>query len=169
MVLADPSQGASASSVGGEGEGMGARGIPGFVLGFDTYQNGDSPYGTGCTDNESSSYPYPGVYPCDPITVPYMAVGQGAQDLWENPWTNVNGDLNTQSSTDYSLAAFTNATHNYVVSVSNSVMTVTLDGQELFTGSVTLSPVAYLGFTASTGGSQEAVTISNLSATVSAP
>lgn len=48
-------------------------------------------------------------------------------------------------------------------------MTVTMDGYELFTGPVSLPPVAYLGFTASTGGAEEAVTFSNLTATVSAP
>jgi hypothetical protein len=39
-----------------------------------------------------------------------------------------------------------------VVTVVNSVMTVTMDGYELFSGKVSLPPVAYLGFTASTGG-----------------
>ena len=113
MVLANPSQGATTSSLGRTGEGLGANGIPGFVLGFDTFQNGNDdggplentcPQYTGDTTNEA----------CDPITVPYMAVGQGATNLWENPWTFVNGNLNTQSSTDYSAAAFASATHTYV-------------------------------------------------------
>jgi hypothetical protein len=64
---------------------------------------------------------------------------------------------------------FTSATHTYVVTVVNSIMTVTMDGYELFTGTVSLPPVAYLGFTASTGGDEEEVTISALTATVSAP
>jgi hypothetical protein len=98
-----------------------------------------------------------------------MAVGPGASNLWENPWYFVNGNLNTQSSTDYSISSYTNATHNYVISVVNGVMTVTMDGYELFTGTVNLPPVAYLGFTASTGGSMEAVTFSNMNVTVSAP
>ena len=168
MILANPSQGATTASMGRTGEGLGANGIPGFVLGFDTYQNGNDdggalsntcPQYTGDTTNEA----------CDPISVPYMAVGQGAANLWENPWTFVNGNLDTQSSTDYTAAAFTSATHTYVVTVVNSVMTVTMDGYELFTGTVSLPPVAYLGFTASTGGSMESVTISSLTATVSAP
>jgi hypothetical protein len=161
MVLADPSQGATTASIGIEGEGLGANGIPGFVLGFDTFQNGDLENGsdTGAVSGE----------PWDPATVPYMAVGQGAGALWENPWTFVNGDLDTQNSTDYTDTAFTNATHNYVVSVVNNIMTVTMDGYELFSGTVSLPPSAYLGFTASTGGEEEAVTFSNLTATVSAP
>ncbi len=53
-------------------------------------------------------------------------------------------------------------THSYVISVAAGVMTVTMDGYELFTGPVSLPPVAYLGFTASTGGKEEAVTFSNL-------
>jgi hypothetical protein len=81
----------------------------------------------------------------------------------------VNGNLDTQSSTDYTAAAFASATHTYVVTVVNGVMTVTMDGYELFTGTVSLPPVAYLGFTASTGGQYETVTISALTATVSAP
>jgi hypothetical protein len=158
MILADPSQGASTTSLGEVGEGLAARGIPGLVVGFDTYQNGNASGG-----NPADC---PG---CDPITVPYMAVGPGASNLWENPWYFVNGNLNTQSSTDYSISSYTNATHNYVISVVNGVMTVTMDGYELFTGTVNLPPVAYLGFTASTGGSMEAVTFSNMNVTVSAP
>ena len=163
MVLADPSQGATTSSMGGTGEGLGARGIPGFVLGFDTFQNGNIETGdtSDCSANPNGA--------CDPMTVPYMAVGQGAANLWENPWTYVNGNLDTASSTDYSDYTFANATHAYVVTVDSGIMTVTIDGNELFSGSVTLPPVAYLGFTASTGGDEESVTISNLSAVVSAP
>jgi hypothetical protein len=166
MVLADPSQGASTASLGDVGEGLGARGIPGLVVGFDTYQNGNG--------NGGNPAECPG---CDPITVPYMAVGSGADSLWENPWYFVNGNLNTQNSTDYLEDTgvandpndYTNSTHNYVISVVNGVMTVTMDGYELFTGTVNLPPVAYMGFTASTGGAMEAVTFSNMNVTVSAP
>jgi hypothetical protein len=157
MVLADPTQGGTTASIGVAGSGLGAQGIPGFVVGFDTYQNGNLLTNPSCGAG------------CDPTTVPYMAVGSGATAQWENPWYFVNGDLNTQSSTDYTPSAFANSAHNYVVSVVGGVMTVTMDGFELFTGQVTLPPVAYLGFTASTGGAQEAVIISNLTATVSAP
>ncbi|MGA3092572.1 MAG: immunoglobulin domain-containing protein [Terriglobales bacterium] len=165
MILADPSQGATTSSMGATGEGLGARGIPGFVLGFDTYQNGDIETGShpgSCTNSNPNGA-------CDPMTVPYMAVGQGATNLWENPWTYVNGNLDTAASTDYPDGTFTNATHAYVVTVVGGVMTVTIDGNELFSGPVKLPSVAYLGFTASTGGEEESVTISGLSATVSAP
>jgi hypothetical protein len=164
MVLADPSQGATTASIGLLGEGLGANGIPGFVLAFDTYQNGDIE-----THTPTSCISAPPSPPCDPMTVPYMAVGQGASALWENPWTYVNGNLNTQSSTDYPINTFANASHNYVVTVVHNIMTVTIDGHELFTGTVSLPPVAYLGFTASTGGAEESVTISALTATVSAP
>ena len=36
--------------------------------------------------------------------------------------------------------------HAYVVTVVNSVMTVTMDGYELFSGTVSLPPAAFLGF-----------------------
>ncbi len=166
MVLADPTQGATTTSIGTSGEGLGANGIPGLVVGFDTYQNGNLSTDPTCTYTHEADDPDDA---CDPIAVPYMAVGPGAELLWENPWYFVNGNLDTQSSTDYPIETYANSTHNYVVSVVNGVMTVTMDGYELFTGQVSLPPVAYLGFTASTGGAEESVTFSNLTATVSAP
>ncbi|MDR3724101.1 MAG: immunoglobulin domain-containing protein [Terracidiphilus sp.] len=150
MILADPTQGATSSSLGDLGGGLGAKGIPGVVLGFDTYQN------------ECSST----ITICDPITVPYMAIGQGATALWENPWINVNGYLNTQSSSDYTVAAFANSTHDYVIKSNNGTVTVTMDGYELFNGSVSMPPAAYLGFTASTGSFNEEVTLSKMSVVV---
>lgn len=165
MILADPSQGATTSSLGRQGEGMGAAEVPGLVVGFDTYQNGNSSNGSiSCSDDSNTDNST-----CDPISVPYMAVGQGTANLWANPWTNVNGNLDTQNSSDFTALDFSKATHNYVISVVSGTMTVTMDGYELFTGKVNLPPVAYLGFTASTGGSTESVTLSNLTATVSAP
>lgn len=138
----------------------------GLVVGFDTYQNGNLSTNPSCTYTQASGDPDDA---CDPTTVPYMAVGPGAQLLWENPWYFVNGNLNTQHSADYPINTYANSTHSYAVSVVDGVMTVTMDGYELFTGQVSLPPVAYLGFTASTGGAEEAVTLSNLTATVSAP
>ncbi|MGA8270741.1 MAG: hypothetical protein WB919_04220 [Candidatus Sulfotelmatobacter sp.] len=165
MILADPSQGATTASIGNLGEGIGAAGIAGFVVGWDTYQNGNDE--GGALQNDCSANSLNGA--CDPITVPYMAVGSATGNLWENPWSYVNGNLDTQSSTDYSAQTFANATHSYVVTVAAGVMTVTMDGYQIFTGPVSLPAVAYLGFTASTGGEEEAVTFSNLTATVSSP
>ena len=168
MVLADPSQGATTAKTGVVGEGIGAEGIPGFVLGFDTFQNGDLQSTPVCTFAVNGANA-----PCDPITVPYMAVGQSGTGLWENPWTFVNGFLDTQNSKDFTLSEYVPSSgtqaHNYVVTVVNGVMTVTIDTFELFSGKVSLPPAAFLGFTASTGGSEETVLISNLTATVSAP
>ena len=81
----------------------------------------------------------------DPLTVPYIGVGQCATNLWENTWTYVNGYLNTQSSADYALADLTtgSVSHAYVVTVANNVMTVTMDGYQIFNGTVSLPPVAY--------------------------
>lgn len=141
MVLGDPSLGATTSSTGAVGSGLGAEGIPGFVLGFDTYFNSG----------------------IDPIAVPYLGVGRGETALWEKPWLNVNGSipaLATFGSTD---------THNYVVTIVQGTMTVTMDGQQVFSGNVTVPSVAYLYFTASTGGSYEQAVISSLTAAVSAP
>jgi len=147
MVLGDPSLGATPTSTGAVGEGLGARGIPGFVLGFDTYWNAANPAQG---------------YPADP-PVPYLGVGRGESALWENPWLNVNTNipaLATYGSTE---------THSYVVTIVQGRMTVTMDGTQVFSGSVTVPPVAYLYVTASTGGDYEQTVISGLSATVSVP
>jgi Immunoglobulin I-set domain/Immunoglobulin domain len=139
MVLGDPSLGATLTSTGAPGQGLGAEGIPGFVLAFDDYENvGDPP-------------------------IPYLGVGRGETALWENPYFNVN-------TTIPALATFgATVSHNYVVSIIQGIMTVTMDGTQVFSGSVSVPPVAYLYFTASTGEYYEQTVISNLSATVSAP
>jgi hypothetical protein len=152
LVLADPSSGATTSAVGTTGSGLGAQGIPGFVLGFDTYYNADI--------NDPS--------------VPYLGVGRGETALWENPWSFVNthlvGKYNSVLTDFYNnLSEYASSTHDYVVTVDSGVMTVMMDGYEVFSGSVTLPQSAYLGFTASTGGSTEEVIISKLTATVSQP
>ncbi|WP_433983425.1 hypothetical protein RBB78_19410 [Tunturiibacter empetritectus] len=56
-----------------------------------------------------------------------------------------------------------------MVSLVQGMMTVTMDGVQVFSGSVTAPPVAYLYFTASTGALDEQTVISNLSATITAP
>jgi hypothetical protein len=147
MVLADPTKGASKYSTGASGSGLGAQGISGFVLGFDTYYNS-------------------GLDPCQP---PYLGVGRGESALWENPWTSTNCYLPNGSSTYYgNNGVYTNSSHNYVVTVDNGSMSVSMDGNQVFSGAVTMPPVAYLGFTGSTGGAKEQVVISNMVVTLSA-
>ena len=139
MVLGDPSLGALPTSAGAVGSGLGAEGIPGFVLGFDTFENaGDPP-------------------------VPYLGVGRGETALWENPWLNVNTNIPLLASDTMT------ETHSYVVTIVQGNMTVTMDGTQVFSGNVTVPPVAYLYFTASTGGFFEQTVIQSLTATVSAP
>ncbi len=139
MVLGDPSLGATPTSTGATGQGLGAEGIPGFVLGFDTYHNTYDP------------------------TVPYLGVGRSDTGLWENPWFNVNTNIPALASSG------TTVSHDYAVSIVQGQMTVTMDGAQVFSGKVMVPPVAYLYVTASTGGSWEKTVISNLTATVSAP
>jgi Immunoglobulin I-set domain len=139
MVLGDPSLGATLTSVGLPGMGLGAEGIPGTVFGFDTYHNsGDPP-------------------------VPYVGVGRGEAALFENPWFNVNTNIPTLVAVGMSI------THSYTISIVQGQMTVTLDGVQVMSGSVAVPAVAYLYVTASTGGSYEQAVISNVSATVSVP
>jgi len=139
MVLGDPSLGATPTSSGETGQGLGAAGIPGFVLGFDTYENfGDPP-------------------------VPYLGVGRGEAALWENPWFNVNTNIPALATAGLVVS------HDYTVTIVQGQITVTMDGTQVFSGSVAVPPVAYLYVTASTGGSWEQTDISNLAATVSTP
>jgi hypothetical protein len=85
MVLGDPSLGGTLQSAGEAGEGLGARGIPDFVLAFDDF------YNAACT---GSCFPAP--YPADPSSSSnpdYLGVGRGEDVLWENPYFNVNSSI----------------------------------------------------------------------------
>jgi len=74
MVLGDPSLGATLTSVGSVGAGLGAEGIPGFVLAFDDFYNA-------------------GIDPSTAANPDYLGVGRGETALWENPYFNVNNNL----------------------------------------------------------------------------
>jgi hypothetical protein len=122
-----------------DGGGLGAEGIPGVVVAFDDYHDLNDP------------------------PVPYVAVGRGEVSQWENPYFIVNTNVPPLAT------AAATVSHNYVVSIVQGMMTVTMDGLQLFSGSVNVPPVAYLYFTASTGDNFEQAVISNVSATVTAP
>ncbi len=139
LVLGDPSLGATPTSIGATGMGLGAEGIPGFVLAFDDFHN-------------------PGEGP-----VPYLAVERGETALWENPYLNLNNNIPPLATPGATVS------HDYVVSIVQGLMNVTMDGTQVFSGNVSVPPVAYLYFTASTGAEYENAVISNLSGTVSAP
>lgn len=139
VVLGDPSLGATPTSLGALGMGLGAEGIPGLLFAVDTYENaGDPP-------------------------VPYIGVGRGETALFEKPWFFVNTTIPPVVSSSMPI------THEYVVTIVQGQMTVTMDGVQVFSGNVTPPPVAYLYITASTGGSFEDTVVSNVSATVSVP
>ena len=119
--------------------GLGAKGIPGLLFGFDTYHNaGDPP-------------------------VPYLGVGRGETALFEKPWFYVNTSIPTL------VAGGMTISHNYTVSIVQGLLTVTMDGVQVVSGNITAPPVAYLYITASTGGSYEDTVISNVIANVSVP
>jgi len=139
LVFGDPSLGATLTTVGDSGSGLGAEGIPGAVLAFDDFENqGDPP-------------------------IPYLGIERGEPALWEHPFFNLNTDIPALAAPGETIS------HSYVVSLVQGLMTVTMDGTQVFSGAVTIPPVAYLYFTASTGTFYEQTVISNLSATVSAP
>ena len=119
--------------------GLGAEGIPGLLFAVDTYENAGDP------------------------PVPYIGVGRGETALFEKPWFFVNTTIPPVVSSSMPI------THEYVVTIVQGQMTVTMDGVQVFSGNVTPPPVAYLYITASTGGSFEDTVVSNVSATVSVP
>jgi hypothetical protein len=140
LVLGDPTLGATLTSTGAVGEGLGAEGIPGAVLAFDDYENpGDPP-------------------------IPYVGVTRGETALWKNPYFNINSNISPLATPGQTVS------NNFVISLVQGLLTVTMNGTQLFSGTViSVPPVAYLYFTASTGEYYEQTVISNLSATVSAP
>jgi hypothetical protein len=148
VVLGDPSLGATVTSQGLNGEGIGARGIPGVVIAFDDYGNPGNP-AIG--------------WPQDP-QVPYLGVGRSENDLWENPYFNVNTTIPALADPNGLTIS-----HDYVVSIVQGFMTVTMDGVEVFSGDVDMPPVAYLYATASTGMYWERTVISNVFAVASPP
>lgn len=142
VTLADPSQGATLTSTGASGMGLGAKGIPGFVLGFDTYENG----------------------PPDAPIVPYVGVTRGNTALWENPWFNYNDNIAPI------VVAGQVIQTNFSITLVNGQIAVTQNGSLIFSGAVSaVPPVAYLFVTASTGSAYETVVISNFSGVVGNP
>ncbi len=139
VLLADPSLGATPTSLGAAGMGLGAEGIPGAMFALDTYHNAGDP------------------------TVPYLAVGRGETALFGKPWFNVNSSIPAVVSSSMPI------THDYTVSIVEGQVTATMDGVQVFSGNIKPPPVAYLFITASTGGSYEDTVVSNVSATVSVP
>ncbi len=139
VLLADPSLGATPTSLGATGMGLGAEGIPGALFALDTYHNAGDPQ------------------------VPYVAMGRGETALFGKPWFNVNTTIPAVVSSSMPI------THNYTVSIVQGQLTATMDGVQVFSGTIMPPPVAYLFITASTGGSYEDTVVSNVSATVSVP
>jgi hypothetical protein len=139
VLLADPSLGATPTSSGFIGVGLGAKNIPGLLFELDTYHNGGEP------------------------PVPYVGVTRGETALFEHPYFNFDTSIPAVVSSSMPI------THTYTYSLMEGRMTVTMDGVQLFSGSVTPPPTAYLFITASTGGSYEETVVSNVSAAVSVP
>jgi hypothetical protein len=150
IVLGDPSLGATTTSVGGVGRGLGAMGIPGFVLAFDNYYN--PPSGSFPGDPGSASNP------------DYIAIGRGETALWENPYQSVNTNLPGGANAFAQPGVTT--TNNFVVTIINGKVTVTMNGAQVFSSNASVPPVAYLYITSATGAYYEQIVISNIQAIV---
>jgi hypothetical protein len=142
VTLADPSQGATPNSSGTFGSGLGADGIPGFVLGFDTYQDG----------------------PPDAPIVPYVGVTRGNTEQFEKPWFNINDNIAPIVIVGQTVSM------DFAITLVHGQMTVTQNGNLIFSGAVSaVPPVAYLFVTAGTGSEYETLVISNFSGVVALP
>ena len=143
LLFGDPARGVTALSQSPEGAGvasMGAQGLPGLFVLFATSQP-------------------------DPLpAVPIMAAGRG--ETWGQPWNLTNFALDQGAMT---LDTLPGTTHAFQVSLFNGVLTVLMDGTQVFSGQVRVPPVAYLGFGASTTANASIQTLSGFTATVSAP
>jgi hypothetical protein len=139
IVLGDPSLGATPTSIGIVGQGLGAEGIPGLVFEYDDYHNANEP------------------------AVPYFAVTRGETAQFENPYYAYNGNIPTLVALGQTIS------HDYVLTIVNNVLTVTLDGSEVVNALINPPPVAYVYVTASTGGSWETAVISNVSSVITPP
>ena len=104
VLLADPSLGATPTSLGAQGMGLGAEGIPGAMFALDTYHNAGDP------------------------TVPYVAVGRGETALFGKPWFNVNSTIPAVVSSSIPIS------HDYTVSIVQGQVTATMDGVQVFSG-----------------------------------
>jgi hypothetical protein len=147
VLLGDPSLGATLTSIGIPGEGLAARGIPGLVIAFDDFENGDNG----------------GNWPQDP-QVPYIGIGRGEDDLWERPYFLVKTNIPALADPSGQIVS-----HDYLLHIINGHITIAMDGTQVLSGDVSVPPVAYLYATASTGASWETTIISNISAIASPP
>ena len=135
VVFGDPSLGATLTSVGATGQGLGAEGIPGLVVAFDDYYNAGDP------------------------SVPYIGVGRGETALWENPYFYSNTTIPALAVAGQTIS------HTYNVTLVNGTMTVMMDNAQVFSGQVNVPPVAYLYVTSSTGSLVEQTVVTNISLT----
>lgn len=146
VVLGDPLLGATPTSIGIPGEGLAARSIPGLVIAFDDFEN----------NSNGANWP-------QDRQVPYIGIGRGENDLWENPYYLVNTNISALADPSQTVS------HNYVLHIVNGHIIVAMDGTQVLSGDVNVPPIAYLYVAASTGASWETTTISNISAIVSSP
>ncbi len=123
IVLGDPSLGATPTSIGMVGQGLGAQGIPGLVFEFDDYHNAGEP------------------------PVPYFAVTRGESAQFENPL------LREQRKYSYVGCCRAVDHARLCGDDREQRLTVTLDGAEVVNTLINPPPIAYLYVTASTGGS----------------
>ncbi len=134
IVFGDPSLGAGPKSLGSTGLGLGAAGIPGYAITFNT--------------DSAAGGPKP----------PFLGTTFSAASQWGNPWMDTNTTLT------YLAAPSATVTHTFNVSVLNDAVDVLMDGVQVFHGDAALPPVAYLYFTAANGTNYEQVNIGNLTA-----
>ncbi len=135
VVFGDPALGATISSLGYAGGGLGAQSIPGVVLFLDDYRSQGEP------------------------PVPYFGITRGEAKLWENPFLYSNSNIPVIAQAGLTIS------HQYVVTVLNGTMNVTMDGAQIFSGAVALPPLSYVYVTAGDGLDRQRTVVSDLDLT----
>jgi hypothetical protein len=136
LVIGDPSLGATTKSLGSNGLGLGANGIPGFATTFNIDGVAGGP------------------------TTPFLANTFDGSGLYANPWIDINDSLVPLA------APGVTTTHTFMVMILYDALDITMDGLQIFHGDALLPPVGYIYFTAANGSNYEQLTISNLTVIV---
>ncbi len=117
FTFGDPAFGASPTSLGDKGGGLGYAGIPGVAVTFDTHQNDLDP-----ADN-------------------FLGVA-----------TSANGGNVDYLVTNTSIPVLRNSTRHVLIRYSSGTLQVSIDGTLYVSQAVTIPPLAFVGWTAGTGG-----------------
>jgi hypothetical protein len=133
FIFADATHGATPSSLGYRGGGLGFSGIPGLAIALDTYKNSVNP------------------------SANFIGITNGP--------TTTSRDLLHWLATTTLTASLRTTTHHITITTTATTLTVSVDGTQVLTQTLTLPTSTYLGFSGATGGLTDRHAITNLTIT----